>query len=478
MNTIVVNADQGSQKISRHIYGHFMEHLSRCVYDGAWVGLDSAIPNTRGWRNDLIQMMRDIRVPNLRWPGGCFAEMYHWRDGIGPPADRPLTHVNETNAVGTHEFMDLCEIVGCVPYICGNLAGGSVREMQDWLAYMTSAGDDEMAALRRANGRDEPWEVPFWVIGNESMGCGGMMSPGQFAEIFSHYTKYVRPDYMVACGPNHDNFTWTEIMMDRAGDGFDGLAMHYYTIPGPWGDKGPAVDFGEDRWFITMQRALHIGELLKLHAGIMDHWDPGRQKGIIVDEWGTWYAREEGVALCYQQNTLRDALVAGVTFNIFHEYCGRVIMANIAQIINVLQAMILTEGERSVLTPTYHVFEMFKVHQDATMLPVEVTCEDYAYEGESVPAVSASASRDEAGVVHVSLCNLSLASDMSITCKLSGMSPSAVSGRILTHEDMTAHNTFDAPDVLAPTAFEGATLAGDELTVQLPAKSVVVLALT
>jgi alpha-N-arabinofuranosidase len=488
INKLVVNTDLGKEQINRHIYGHFAEHLGRCIYGGFWVGKESNIPNTRGIRDDVVEALRQAHIPVLRWPGGCFADEYHWRDGIGPYENRPYmvnTHwggVTENNHFGTHEFMDLCEQLGCEPYICGNVGSGTVREMQQWVEYLTFDGQSPMADLRRANGRDEPWTIQFWGVGNENWGCGGNMRPEFYADQYRRYATYCRNFgqsclYKIACGAPDVNYNWTEVLMREAGRLLDGLSLHYYTVTHTWAAKGSATQFDEEEWFATLKKALLMDELITKHSAIMDRYDPEKRVGLLVDEWGTWHDAEPGTrpGFLYQQNTLRDALVAGVTLNIFNTHCERVVMANIAQTINVLQAMLLTEGDQMVLTPTYHVFEMYKAHQDATLLPTDLSCASYQHGDESIPTINASASRDGSGNVHLSLCNLDPGRATTISCELRGMSPTGATGRVLTAEAINAHNTFDRPDLVKPVPFDGMMLSGNILSLQLPAKSAVVL---
>ncbi|MBN1967102.1 MAG: alpha-N-arabinofuranosidase [Anaerolineae bacterium] len=492
MNRIVINADLGEQTISRHLYGHFAEHLGRCIYDGLWVGEDSPVPNVRGIRADIVAALRKIKVPNLRWPGGCFADAYHWRDGIGPKAQRPHRinqfwgEVIETNAFGTHEFLDLCALLECEPYICGNVGSGTVQEMRDWVEYLTASGESALAAERRANGRAEPWPVKFWGVGNENWGCGGYMRPEYYVDLYRRFQTFLRsyngqPLYKIASGMGGSDVRSTEVLMrdggcERDGHSFDAISLHYYCFF-PQTDFS-ATQFGEDQWFKVLQAALAIEPLLARHIAIMDRYDPARKVGMIVDEWGAWYPVEPGTPSyeLYQQNSLCDALVAGVTLHVFHEHAERVRMANIAQTVNVLQAMILTEGEQMLLTPTYHVFELFTVHHDATRLPLHLDAPSYTFGDESLPAVSASASRNEAGQVHVSLCNLDPHADLDLRIELRGMTASGVSGRVLTADRINAHNTFAQPETVKPAPFDGARLEQGALAVRLPAKSVVVLA--
>ena len=477
MNRVVIHGDKGELTISRHIYGQFLEHTGACVYGGAWVGLDSDIPHIGGWRTGVVEALQKLKVPNIRWPGGNFAEAYRWRNGIGPVEQRP-TFPDEPNEVGTHEFMHLCDMLEAEPYICVNFLSGSCRQAAEWLQYMTADGDNEFAAMRRANGRDKPWRVPLWVIGNEIM---TQMTADYFANMFNHWRQYVDGEFVVACGPNHENYTWTDTVMRVAGDQADGLAMHYYAVAGPWGDKGDATGFDEADWYLIQKKTWYTDELLANHFEVMDRYDDAKRVKIVIDEWGTWYNRPPGFPVTWQQNTLRDAVMAGLSLNIFHNRCDRVFMTNISQVVNVLQAMILTDaregGRGMITTPTYHVFEMFNVHQDATLLPSTVECDSYEFEGDAIEALSVSASRDSAGKVHVSLVNLDPNRALEVACRLDGVDAANVSGRILVADAMDEHNTYDEPDRLVPTGFGGATLDNGTLSVNLPAKSVVVLAL-
>jgi alpha-N-arabinofuranosidase len=501
----VLRADQPGPVVNRNVYGHFAEHLGRGIYEGIWVGPDSPIPNTRGIRNDVLAALLALDVPVLRWPGGCFADEYHWRDGIGPREKRPSminTHwggVVEDNSFGTHEFMDLVEQLGTDAYITGNVGSGTPQEMMEWVEYLTSDAISPMADLRRQNGREKPWRVPYFGIANEPWGCGGNMRPEYYADEYRKYNTFVKnydrskPIYRIAAGANSQDYKWTEVLMNVAGRRMDGLSLHYYTLPtGNWATKGSATGFGEDLWFSTLKRTLHMDELITKHAEIMDKAEAemkagptnrrgaDKKVGLVVDEWGTWYDPEPGSkpGFLYQQNTLRDALVAALNFHVFHRHAGRVVMANIAQTVNVLQAMILTDKEKMLRTPTYWVFEMFKVHQGGTFLPVELQSPDYAFGQEKIPMVSASATRSaKDSAVSLSLANTSPAQAVTLTVKLAGLAPKSVTGRVLTASATNAHNTFAAPDAVQPAAFSGAAVKGDTLEVKLPAKSVVVLAL-
>ena len=487
-NRAIINADQGKLTISRHIYGHFAEHLGHCIYGGVWVGENSPIPNVRGIRKDVVAALRNIRVPNLRWPGGCFADTYHWMDGVGPYEKRPtIVNINwggvtEDNHFGTQEFMDLCDQLGCEAYITGNVGSGTVREMQQWVEYLTFDGKSPMADLRRANGREKPWRVQFWGIGNETWGCGGNMRPEYYSDVLRRFQTYLydlggNRLFKIACGASDDGYGWTEVLMRETGKLIQGLSLHYYTVD--WSHKGSATEFDENEWFKVLKKTLFMNELVERHSTIMDKYDPARKVGLMVDEWGTWYDVEPGTnpGFLFQQNTLRDALVAGTNLNIFNNHCERVRMANIAQMINVLQAVILTRDEKVVLTPTYHVYEMYKSHQDATLLPLEIKSSDYVFSGEKIPAVNMSASRDQSGKIHVTLSNLDPHKTNIVSVDLRGARFSRISGRILTAGSMNAHNTFDRPDAVQPAAFSGAKVVGSGFEASLPAKSVVALEL-
>jgi len=490
MTTIIIDTQQAKGKISRHIYGHFAEHLGRCIYDGIWVGKDSSIPNTSGIRNDILDALRGINIPNLRWPGGCFADEYHWQDGIGARANRKRTinthwgGVIENHHFGTHEFLDLCELLDCEPYIAGNVGSGSPQEMQAWVEYMTFGGDSTLANRRRQNGRTEPWRIKYFGIGNENWGCGGNMTAEYYASVYRRYQTYVRnysenQIYKIACGSFDFNYEWTETLMRAASQFMDGLSLHYYTVPGTWANKGAATQFTEADWFVTLKKASAMDEIITQHSKIMDEYDPDKQIGLIVDEWGVWHNVEPGTipGFLYQQNTLRDALVAGITLNILNQHCDRVHMANLAQMINVLQALILTEGDQILLTPTYHVFDMYQVHQDATLLETRIENEtSYLQSGDRLPQVNVSASKDNAGSVHVSFCNLDPNASADVIINLSGVDAIGhVSGQILTAHDMNAHNTFNQLENLKPTAFQSFSLTGQTVKVQLAPMSVTVL---
>lgn len=485
--SLIINADQGRDTINRHIYGQFAEHLGRGVYDGVWFK-----DATGAWkiREDVLQALRAIKVPNIRWPGGCFADYYHWKDGIGPRASRPSVvnnnwgGVTEDNGVGTHEFLELTEKLGAEPFIVGNVGSGSVQEMQEWWEYLNHPGKSPMADLRRKNGREAPFNVRFWGVGNESWGCGGNMRPEYYADEYKRYASFL-PDYgktkafRVATGPSDDGYAWMEVMMREAGRMIDGIDLHHYLLTGSWARKGKATEFTEAEWAELMQKATGFDELITRQSAIMDRYDPRKRVWLIVGEWGTWHQGEPGSnpGFLYQQNALRDALVASVSFDAFNKHADRVRMANIAQMVNVLQAMILTQGDKLVLTPTYHVFEMYTVHHDALMLPISLEAGRYVHGDRSMPAVSATASRDAAGRMHLTLTNIDPNQARTIRVSVRGQAVTSVTGRILTADRMNAYNSFEQPNAVRPVAFTGARLSGETLTVQLPAKSLVSLEL-
>jgi alpha-L-arabinofuranosidase len=488
--TLLIHADQPRGVINRNIYGQFAEHLGRLIYEGLWVGEGSPIPNTRGIRNDVLGALRELRVPVLRWPGGCFADEYHWRDGIGPRDRRPRRPNAswggvDTNAFGTHEFLDLCELLGADAYVNGNLGSGTPQEMMEWLEYMTSDSDSTLARTRRQNGRDKPWKVPYFAVGNESWGCGGEMRPEYYADEYRRYSTFVK-NYSgnrvrkLAVGPHDDYYNWTEVLMSQAATHMDGLSLHYYTLPtGDWNHKGSATEFGEKDWHATLVRTLRMEEFVEKHGAIMDKYDPQKRVGLMVDEWGTWYDTAPGrdMGALYQQNTLRDAVVAGINLNIFNNHSDRVKMANIAQMVNVLQAMILTDKERMVLTPTYHVFRMYRVHQGATLIPTELSAPAYRVGEASVPSLNVSASRDGEGRLHLSIVNLDPNRAAEVTTTVAGAAVRSVGGEVLTATAVNALNTFDRPDAVRPTVFNGYKLEGSRLTLSIPPKSVVMLEL-
>jgi alpha-N-arabinofuranosidase len=483
----VVNADQGETTISRHIYGQFAEHLGEDIYGGFWIK-----DGDGGWQynQQVIDALKELNVPNLRWPGGCFADYYHWQDGIGPRDERPSIvntiwgGVTEDNSFGTHEFMGLVERLDTEPIVVGNVGSGSVEEMQNWWKYMNHAGPSPMADLRAENGHPEPWGVTYWGVGNESWGCGGQMRPQYYVDLYKRFAEYLRPlsgtdPYQIAAGPSDDNYEWTRTLMREAGWMIDGLDLHHYTVVGTWDNKGSATDFNESEWMTAMQDTRYMDELLTRHSAIMDQYDPEKETALIVGEWGMWHDPEPGTdpGFLKQQNTLRDAVVAASMLNVFNQHAERVRMANLAQTVNVLQAMLLYEDGQLVKTPTYHVFDLYEPHQDATLLPMDLDRGTYTHDDESTAAISVSASKDDQDRIHITLANKDPSQPRTLSITLHGQEVSSVDGRVLTADQMNAHNTFDQPDRLTPSSFEGAQLDDGTLTVEMPAKSVVALEL-
>ena len=481
----------GQETISRHIYGHFSEHLGRCIYGGFYVGENNkTIPNIKGVRTDVVQALKKLGIPNLRWPGGCFADTYHWRDGIGPKPQRPSMlniwwgNVREDNSFGTNEFLSMCELLGAEPYLSANVGSGTPQELADWVKYTTHPnGSSPMTDLRQKNGRSTPWKVKYWGIGNEAWGCGGNMTAEYYANVYRQFatfmTNWNNSDrlYRIASGASDDDYHWTETLMKNIPHSMlDAVALHHYSVI-DWASKGPGATFDEATYFKTMQKALLMEEYVTKHAAIMDKYDPAKKVALIVDEWGGWYDVEPGTngAFLYQQNTMRDAMIAGTTLNIFNNHCDRVKMANLAQVINVLQAVILTEGNKMILTPTYHVMEMYTVHHEATLLPVELKSNNYTMGAEKLPAVSVSASKDKQGSVHISLVNIDARQANEVSVSLKDLPANTISGRALTAATLQAHNTFDKPATVAPTNFNAFKRTNDNLTVTIPPFSVVVL---
>ena len=476
---INLTIEENSPIIPREIYGQFAEHLGHCIYGGIWVGEDSKIPNVRGIRKDVVKALKEIKIPVLRWPGGCFADEYHWMDGIGPRKDRPSIYnshwggVVENNHFGTHEFFDLCEQLDCEAYVCGNVGSGTVREMKEWVEYITSPADSPMANLRRKNGRKDPWRLHWFGVGNESWGCGGHMRPEYYADLYRQYNTYVRTYgglqiKRIACGPNVDDYNWTTVLMDRARHHMDGLALHNYTLLKGWPPSGSATDFTGDEYRTMMKAALHMEELIVQHSAIMDKTDPEKRVSLIVDEWGTWHAVEPGTnpGFLFQQNSMRDALVASVHFDLFHRHIDRVKMANIAQMINVLQAMLLTDGDKMVKTPTYWVFQMYAAHQNAHSVGVKVESDRYG----ELPAVSATASHTSNSVT-VSVSCLDLEGGRSMVVKGLPSGCKVGSARVLEGKTIQSHNTFEEPEEVHPKELE-VQVHGDECTFILPRASV------
>lgn len=493
MFKLYINPNIKKGHINKEIYGHFSEHLGRCIYEGIYVGEDSTIPHINGMRKDVVEALKEMGIPVLRWPGGCFADEYHWKDGIGPKENRKKminTHwggVVEDNSFGTHEFMELCEQLGCEAYISGNLGSGTVQEMSEWIEYLTFDGVSPMANLRAENGHSKPWRVKYFGVGNENWGCGGNMTPEGYANMYRRYQTYIR-DYnneqkinKICCGPNSDDYAWTKTVLktcfentpEHLNGHMNGLSLHYYTVPGSWEHKGSATKFDEEEWYKTLNKTLYMEELVKRHSTIMDEYDPQKKIGLIVDEWGTWFDVEPGTnpGFLYQQNTMRDALVAGINLNIFNKHCDRIKMANIAQIVNVLQSVILTEGEKMLLTPTYYVFYLYKNHQEATLVDSYIETTMIGKEDHQVPNLHESVSVDKNGVVNITINNLSVNESYEVESHFTDWNIQQVKATVLTAR-MDDYNSFDQPEKVQPTEFKDFSVVDQKLKFTIPACSV------
>lgn len=485
--------DSAQHQISKHIYGHFAEHLGRCIYGGFWVKENSANPNQDRYRTDVIEAFREIAIPNLRWPGGCFADTYHWRDGIGPRSERPTminTHwggVTEDNSFGSHEFLELCRLLDCEPVICGNVGSGTVREMSQWVEYLNSDNISPVTDLRRQNGQDEPFKVKYWGIGNENWGCGGNMSSEFYADQLRRFSTYCNNYgdnrlYKVACGPYGDLYEWTETLMKnpKTRSAFHGLSLHHYTITHDWSHKGSAIDFDESEWFSSLSKTLVMDEYIRKHVAIMDKYDPEGEKGLIVDEWGIWHDVEPGTnpGFLYQQNTLRDALIAAINLDIFNNHCRRVKMANIAQAVNVLQSMVLTKEDQMVRTPSFYVFKMYKIHHDARLIPHQANSAKYTFQDHSVEAIHTSCSVNEEGIIHVTLTNLDPSNTQPVEAVFNHTGKiSVINGELITSEKMNAYNDFGKEEEVNITEFKDFKSKGNTININMPSKSVVCLKL-
>lgn len=484
----VVNKEDAPM-ISKHIYGHFAEHLGRCIYGGLYVGEDSEIPNKDGVRQDIIDALKELKIPNLRWPGGCFADTYHWKDGVGPKDERPSMvnkwwgGVVEDNSFGTHDFLNLCEVLEAEPYLAANVGSSTVKEFTEYIQYVTREHGVPMSDYRKENGREEPWDVKYWGVGNEMWGCGGHMRPEHYADVYRQYatfmTDWSNSDgfYRIASGANVDDYNWTEVLMREIPKNLiEGVALHSYSFV-EWNDKGDAKDFTEAQYFSTMKTALRMEELIKNHTAIMDKYDPQKRVDLIVDEWGGWYNVEEGTnpGFLYQQNTMRDAMIAGTTLNTFNNWAERVKMANLAQTVNVLQAVILTDDEKMLLTPTYHVMKMYNVHHDAKLIPVSFDSPQYEFEGEYLDAISISASEDNNGSKHFSLVNIDAEKTHEIELNVSALDLKDATAQILTSDKLQDYNSFDNPSLITPASFKDFKLKKGKLNIKLPPFSVVVI---
>lgn len=462
-------------KINSDLYGHFIEHLGNCIYGGLWVGKDSNIPNYKGLRLDVLEAIKKLEPPVLRWPGGCFADQYNWRDGIGPKEQRQkiFNHnwgdIVETNEFGTHEFFDLVEFLGTEAYLNVNVGTGTIKEMYDWIEYITSDSNTIMGRLRKVNGREKPWKLKYVGIGNEAWGCGGSMTPEYYANLYRHYQTFLMNYHddkiiKIASGPNIDDYNWTKVMMDIAGDTIDLLSLHHYALVTKPGETRPATGFNVSEWYSLLQSAIKMEELIVNHSKIINQYSNKKDIKLVVDEWGAWYTPEsENPGFLYQTNTIRDALVASITLNIFNFHSDKVMMANLAQMVNVLQAIIQTKEEKMLLTPTYYIFEMYKDHKEGMLIDLPLFDQKYLSQ-------SASIKND---VVTITVCNYHHKDDFEITYKF--LDFNEIEGLILSGNDMDSHNTFEHPDEVVLEKFDKYTQSDDGITLTVPSKSIVSL---
>jgi alpha-N-arabinofuranosidase len=391
--------------------------------------------------------------------------------------------VEDENSFGTHEFLELCDLLHCEPYIASNVGTGSPQEMEAWLEYLNYNGRSALTDLRKSNGHAEPWHISFWGVGNESWGCGGSMTPEFYSNEYKRFSEFAKgypgsPLKLIASGANADDYDWTDVVMKNTGLwNAWGISMHYYTLVGSWDHKGSATHFNEGEYFKALKNCLHIEELINRHSAIMDVYDPGKRKALVIDEWGIWTDVEPGTrqAFLFQQNSLRDALIAASTLNIFNNHCQRVKMANLAQTVNVLQSLILTDKEKMLLTPTYYVFDLFQSHQDAEWMPIQFSSPGYVFGNDSISAINASASRDSLGVVHITVVNLDPGLAIPVSFIIEGKNCKALRGQILSSEKFTDFNSFDKPDQVIPRSFGDCQLAGNQVSIKVPAKSLILL---
>jgi len=495
--SITIDATQTGPVINRHIFGHFAEHLGFGIYGGIWVGPESEIPNTRGIRNDVVEALKALKVPNVRWPGGCFADQYHWRDGIGTPEER-RSRINvswggapEPNTFGTHEFFDFISQIGSEAFISANVGSGTVQESADWLEYLTATGSS-LAEERARNGHPEPYDVAFWGIGNEVWGCGGPFTPQEYItelKKFATFTNNYNPDVntqFVAVGPDsYDEFSfgYTEAIMEAWKNktwtwNIQGLSLHKYTRGG-WPPVIPATGFDEQQYAAVIRETLEMDQFIVENKAIMDKYDPDKQVSILVDEWGAWYAPTEGTnpGFLQQQNSQRDAIISALNFNIFARHADRVHGANIAQMINVLQAVIHTDGEKMVLTPTYHAFRMYVPFQDAVFIPVKFDAGKYQVGNITLPRVDAIAAKGKDGNIYVAITNIDAGNPASFDLSLKGQEIINVAGETLYASSVDAINTFEKPDNVSPKEIN-ANVSGNQISVTVQPQSLTVLAIT
>ena len=493
---ITIDPAQNGPQINRHIFGQFAEHLGSGIYGGIWVVPESKIPNTRGIRNDVVEALKALKVPNVRWPGGCYADKYHWRDGIGSPEERN-SRINvswggapEPNTFGTHEFFDFIDQIGSDAFISANVGSGTVQESADWLEYLTATGSS-LAGERTRNGHPEPYDVAFWGVGNEVWGCGGPFTPEEyitelkkFATFTTNYNTNVNTQF-VAVGPDsfdEYSFGYPEAIMNAWAKktwtwNIGGLSLHNYTRGG-WPPVIPATGFDDLQYASVIHETLKMDKFIADNRAIMDKFDPDTKVSILVDEWGTWYAPTEGTnsAFLQQQNSQRDAILAALNFNIFARHAERVHGANIAQMINVLQAMIFTQDEKMVLTPTYHAFRMYVPFQDAERLPINFDAGNYKVDSINLPRLDAIAAKGNDGNIYVAITNIDPNNTASIDLPFDGYSIVKVTGETLQSTSIDAVNTFENPDNVSPNVIN-TSVSGSNISVTVQPQSLTVLSI-
>ena len=491
---LTIEAGQPGARIERDVFGQFAEHLGTGIYGGIWVGRDSPIRNVRGIRSDVVAALRALHVPNVRWPGGCFADEYHWRDGVGPTR-KSTVNTNwggalEPNTFGTDEYMDFIAQIGSEAYVSVNVGSGSVREAADWIEYMTADPASTAGRERAANGHPAPYRVKFLGIGNESWGCGGAFTPDAYVTEMRRYSRFVH-NYnpaqtgeaamrRIAVGADGAKSDYIEAVMQAWHDrvwawDIEGVSLHSYTSAG-WPPAHPSTHFGPDEYALLLADTLHMEDLIRADSALMDRYDPQRKVALAVDEWGIWLAPLPGsrAGFLVQQNSLRDALLAALNLDIFARHAERVRMANIAQMENVLQAMILTDGARMVLTPTYHIFRMYVPFQDAAVLPARIDAGQFHQGAATLPRVDVMAARETDGTTAVALVNLDPDHPVTVRAHLAGTHAHAARAEQLTAPQVDAINTFAEPETVLPRAVAPRVTDGSVL-LTLPPKSVSVV---
>jgi alpha-L-arabinofuranosidase len=513
---VLLNEPLGS--ITADLYGHFVEHLGGVVYDGVWVGEKSTIANTGGIRQALVDHMRRLPPGPIRWPGGCFADSYDWRDGVGPRAARPRrTNFWEgamaklpdgpgkydPNHFGTNDFVRLCRLVKSEPYIAANLRSLSAKDFYQWVEYCNSpAGSSTLAELRTAGGDRDPFRVRFWGVGNESWGCGGNFTPEEYATEYRRFTAWV-PGYgvklaFIGSGPNSGDLGWTRRFLTKltekgegALNGMWGWALHHYswnTSRGATTDwfagKGDAVAFTNDEWYELLVEADKMDGLITGHWGVMGEIDRTHRVKLVVDEWGAWFKQGTEVDPAHlfgQQSTVRDALVSALTLDTFHRHADKVVMANVAQLVNCLQSLFLADEDRFVATPVFHVFEMYGAHVGGRAVRAECSAPRISYERVkdkgSLWGLAGSASVKEKTLT-LTVVNPHVTEARETEIAIRGASIASARATTISAPDIHAHNTFERPNEVQPKEERTGAAQGGVLVYRFPAASVTRLSVT